>query len=104
MAFMMKSKSKLNSGNAYYSVQNLPSSHLISKNLYSVLVGRPRGKRPLGRPRCRGEDNIKLDLRAIGIDGVNWIQLAQDRVQWQAIVSTVMTFGSHKENRIFLIS
>jgi hypothetical protein len=44
------------------------------------LVGRPEGKRPLGRPRCRWENNIKLDLRKIGIDGANWIQLAQDRV------------------------
>jgi hypothetical protein len=43
-----------------------------------VLVGRPKGKRPLGRPRCRGEDNIKMNLREIGIDGVNCIQLAQE--------------------------
>jgi hypothetical protein len=47
-------------------------------------------KRPLGRPRHSWEDNIKLDLREIGIDGVNWIQLAQDRVQWQAFVNMVM--------------
>jgi hypothetical protein len=45
------------------------------------LVGRPEGKRPLGRPRRRWEDNIKMDLREIGIDGPNWIRLAQDRVQ-----------------------
>jgi hypothetical protein len=49
--------------------------------VYSVLVGRPEGKRPLGRPRRRWEDNIKLDLREIGIDVANWIRLAQDRVQ-----------------------
>jgi len=49
-----------------------------------VLVGRPKGKRPLGRPKHRQEENIKLDLREIGIDGANWIQLAQDRVQWRA--------------------
>jgi hypothetical protein len=55
-----------------------------------ILVGRPEGKRPLGRPRRRWEDNIKLDLREIGIDGVNWIRLAQDRVQWRAFVNTVM--------------
>jgi hypothetical protein len=54
------------------------------------LVGRPEGKRPLGRPRCRRENNIKLDLREIGIDGMKWIQLAQDRVQWRAFVNTVM--------------
>jgi hypothetical protein len=55
-----------------------------------VLVGRPEGKRPLGRPRCRWEDNIKMDLREIGINGANWIRLAQDRVQWRAFVNTVM--------------
>jgi hypothetical protein len=55
-----------------------------------VLVGRPEGKRPLGRRRRRLEDNIKMDLREIGIDGANWIQLAQDRVQWRAFVNTVM--------------
>jgi hypothetical protein len=55
------------------------------------LVGRPKGKRPLGRPRHRWEDNIKMDLREIGIDGANWIQLAQYRVQWQACVNMVMT-------------
>jgi hypothetical protein len=55
-----------------------------------VLVGRPEGKRPLGRPRRRWEDNIKMDLREIDIDGTNWIQLAQDRVQWLACVNTVM--------------
>jgi hypothetical protein len=54
------------------------------------LVGRPEGKRPLGRPRCRWEDNIKMDLGEIGIDGANWIQLAQDRVQWRDFVNTVM--------------
>jgi hypothetical protein len=55
-----------------------------------VLVGRPEGKRPLGRPRCRLEDNIKMYLREMGINGANWIQLAQDRVQWRAFVNTVM--------------
>jgi hypothetical protein len=58
--------------------------------VYRVLVGRPEGKRPLGRPRRRWENNIKMDLRKIGIDGVNWIRLAQDRVQWRAFVNTVM--------------
>jgi hypothetical protein len=59
---------------------------------YRVSVGRPRGKRPLGRPRSRWEDNIKMDLREIGIDGANWIRLAQDRVRWRAFVNTVMNF------------
>jgi hypothetical protein len=54
------------------------------------LVGRPEGKRPLGRPRRRWEDNIKMDLGVIGIDGANWIRRAQDRVQWRAFVNTVM--------------
>jgi hypothetical protein len=58
--------------------------------VYRVLVGRPGGKRPLGKPRHRWEDNIKLDLKEIGINGANWIQLAQDRVQWWAFVNTVM--------------
>jgi hypothetical protein len=60
------------------------------KGVYRVLVGRPEEKRLRGRPRRRWEDNIKMDLREIGIDGANWIRLAQDRVQWRAFVSTVM--------------
>jgi hypothetical protein len=54
------------------------------------LVGKPKGKRPLGRPRHRWEDNIRMDLREIGIDGANWIELAQDRLWWQAFVNMVM--------------
>jgi hypothetical protein len=60
------------------------------RGIYRVLVGRPEGKGPLGRPRRRWEDNINLDLREIWIDGANWIQLAQDRVQWRDYVNTVM--------------
>jgi len=60
------------------------------RGVYRVLVGRPEEKRPLGRPRRMWEDNIKMDLKEIGIDGVNWIELAQDRVQWRAFVNTVM--------------
>jgi hypothetical protein len=60
------------------------------RGAYKVLVGRPEGKRPPGRPRRRWEDNIKMDLTEIGIDGANWIRLAQDRVQWSAFVNTVM--------------
>jgi hypothetical protein len=60
------------------------------KGVYSVLVRRPDGKRPLGRPRRKWEDNIKMYLRKIGIDGANWIHLAQDRVQWRACVNTVI--------------
>jgi hypothetical protein len=58
--------------------------------VYRVLVGKPEGKRPLERSRRRWEDNIKMDLREIGIDVANWIQLAQDRVQWRTYVNTVM--------------
>jgi hypothetical protein len=58
--------------------------------VYRVLVGRPEGKRSLGRPRRRWEDNIKMDLRERGIEGANWIQLAQDRIQWRAFVNTIM--------------
>jgi hypothetical protein len=60
------------------------------RGVYRVLVVRPKGKRPLGRPRHRWEDNIKMDLREIGVNGVNWIQLAQDRVQWQDFMNMVM--------------
>jgi hypothetical protein len=60
------------------------------RSVYRVLVGKPEGKRPLRRPRRRWKDNIKMDLREIGIDGTNRIQLAQDRVQWRACVNTVM--------------
>jgi len=62
------------------------------RGVYRILVGKSEGKRPLGRPRHRWEDNIKLDLREKGIDGANWIQLAQDRVQWRAFVNTVVNF------------
>jgi hypothetical protein len=57
---------------------------------YRVLVGKPEGKRQLERPRRRWEDNIKMDLREIGIDEANWIRVFQDRVQWRAFVNTVM--------------
>jgi hypothetical protein len=60
------------------------------RGVYRVLVGRPEGKIPLGRPRRRWEDNIKMDLTDIEVDGANWIQLAQDRIQWRASVNTVM--------------
>jgi hypothetical protein len=53
-------------------------------------VGKPEGKRPLGRPRCRRADNIKIDLREIRWDGMDWIDVAQDRDQWRTLVETVM--------------
>jgi hypothetical protein len=60
------------------------------RNAYRILVGKPEGKRPLGRPSCRWAGNIKMDLRKIGWDGMNWIGLAQDRDQWRALVNTIM--------------
>jgi hypothetical protein len=59
------------------------------RNAYRILVGKPEGKRLLGKPRQMG-DNIKMDLREIGWDGMDWIDLAQDRDQWRALVNTVM--------------
>jgi hypothetical protein len=56
---------------------------------YNILVGKPEGKRPLGRPRHRWEDNIKMDLGEIGFGDVDWINWAQDRDRWRAIVNTV---------------
>jgi hypothetical protein len=60
------------------------------RNAYRILVGKPEGKRPLGRPRRRCVDNIKIDLRQIGWDGMGWIDLTQDIDQWRAVVNTVM--------------
>jgi hypothetical protein len=65
-------------------------THGDGRGAYRVLVGRPEGKRPLERHRRRWEDNIKMDLGEIGIDGANWTRLVQDRVQWRAFVNTVM--------------
>jgi hypothetical protein len=60
------------------------------RKVYKVLVGKPEGKRALERPRRRWEDVIRMDLREIGLGGVDWIQLAQDRDRWWAVVSAVM--------------
>jgi hypothetical protein len=60
------------------------------RGAYNILVGRPEGRRPLGRPRRRWEDNIKMGLREIGSGDVDWIHLAQDRDRWRALVNTVM--------------
>jgi transcription termination factor 2 len=61
------------------------------RNAYKILVGMPEGKILLGRPRRRWMDNIKMDLREIGWNGVDWIDMAQDRDQWRALVNTVLT-------------
>jgi len=63
------------------------------KGVYRILVGKPEGKRPLGRPSCRWEDNIKKYLQEMGCGGMDWIDLAQDRDRWQAFVNVVMNLG-----------
>jgi hypothetical protein len=60
------------------------------RNVCSLMVGKLEGKRPLGRPRCRWIDNIKMDLLEIGLIAVDWIGLAQDRYRWRALVNAVM--------------
>jgi hypothetical protein len=62
------------------------------RNAYKILVGKSEGKRPLGRPRRRWVNNIKMDLRVIGWGGMDWIDLAPDRDYWRALVNTVMNF------------
>ena len=60
------------------------------RGMYRVLVGNPEGKRPQGRPRHSWEDNIKMDVQKVGCQGMDWIELAQDRDNWQALVNVVM--------------
>jgi hypothetical protein len=60
------------------------------RNAYNMLVGKPEGRRPLGRPRRGWEDNITMDLGEVGFGDVDWIHLAQDRDRWQALVNTAM--------------
>jgi hypothetical protein len=62
------------------------------RDVYRVLVGKPGGKSPLGRPRHRWEDNTKMDLQEVGCGSMDWIELAQGRDRWQALVSAVMNF------------
>ena len=60
------------------------------RGVYRLLVGKPEGKRPLGRPRRRREDNIKMYLQEVGCGGMDWIELSQDRDRWRTLVSVVM--------------
>jgi hypothetical protein len=62
------------------------------RNSYRILVGKPEGKKPLGRPRSKWMDSVKMDFRETGWGGMDWIDLAQDMDQWKAIVQTVMSF------------
>jgi hypothetical protein len=62
------------------------------RDVYRVLVGKPEGKRPLGRPRRRWEDNIKIDLQEVGGGRGDWMEFAQDRDRWRALVDTVRNF------------
>ena len=66
------------------------STYGVMRGLYRVLVGKPEGRRPLGRPRQRWEDNIKMDLQEVGCGGMDWIELAQDRDRWRTLVNVVM--------------
>jgi hypothetical protein len=66
------------------------STNVEKRNAFRISVGKPEKKRPLGRLRRTWVDNIKIDLREIGWDCMNWIELAQDRDQWRALVNTVM--------------
>ena len=65
-------------------------------------MGKPEGKRPLVRPRRRREDSIKKDLQEVGLEGMDWIDLAEDRDRWRAIMNTVMNFQATKNGRSFL--
>jgi hypothetical protein len=76
-----------------------------NRTAYRILVGKPEGKRPLRRPRRRWEDNNKMDVREIGSDGMDWIDLAQDRDQWRALVNTVpYNVGKFLSSLIFYIN
>jgi len=66
------------------------------RGVYTILVGKPEGKRPLGRARHRWENNTKMDLQEVGCGGMDWIELAQDRDRWRVLMNSVMTFGLHK--------
>ena len=66
------------------------------RGVYRVLVGKSEGKKPLGRPRRRWEDNIKMDLQEVGRGCGDWMELAKDRDRWRALVSTVMNLGVPK--------
>ena len=73
------------------------------RGVYRILVGKPEGKRPLGRPKRRWEDNIKMDLQEVGCGGVDWIELVQDKDRWRARVTAVMNLRVLQNVQNFLI-
>jgi len=74
------------------------------RNSYRISVGRHEGKKPLGRPRHRWKDNIRMDLKEIGWEGVDWMHLVQDRDQWRALVNTIMNLRVPWKEGTFLTS
>ena len=72
------------------------------RGVYRLLMGKRGGKRPLGRPRCRWEDSIKMDLQEVGCGVLDWIELVQDRDEWQALVNAVMNLRVPQNARNFL--
>jgi hypothetical protein len=74
------------------------------KNACNTSVGKPEGKRPLGRPRLRWKGNVKINLREIGWEGVDWIHLTQDKHQWRTLVNTVMSLRVPEKAGNFLTS
>jgi hypothetical protein len=80
------------------------STNTEKRNACKILVGKPEGKRPLGRPRQRYVDTIEIDLREMKWDGMDWIDLAQDRDQWRGLVNTVINLRVPKDVRKYLSS
>ena len=74
------------------------------RGVHKVLVGKPEGKRPLGRPRRRWEDNIKMDIKEVGYGSMDWIDLAEDRHRWGALVNAVMNLRVPQNVGNFLTS
>jgi len=74
------------------------------RSVYRVMVGKPEGKSPLGRPRHRWEDNIKMDLQEVGCGGMDWMELAQDRDRWRALLNAVLNLRVPQNVRNFLTS
>jgi hypothetical protein len=74
------------------------------RGAYRILVGRPEGRRPLGRPRCRWEDDIKMDLQEVGWGDIDWIELAEDRDRWWTLLNVIMNLQVPQNAGNFLTS